>query len=668
MARDLFDEAGVAPDAPALDAAAPPAAPAGPRDLFAEAGMSPEQMTGVMRKPAIFGSGFAKGLSDFAGTVLGGAAGAGAAEANADAAQQYAAPVAASVGTAADAAGLTNRPDLIPQDKTEKAIAAAGEGAGGALPYSVVGGLPGAAWGLLTGAAGGAGGEIMADAFPNHSDAARVGGNLAGGLGIFGALKGLKYISTPAIEALERQFVPGAVERQAADRATHAISSDMAAGGPGPSQIADALTDANGKPLTIADAAGENTQALLGRLYRTPGAQRQLIKSTLEGRDAGAGERITGDVDSALTGGAWTNPADIMAARQAAAKPAYDAFESATPLNPDAIAPGGKLDAMMSRPSMNKAALNALQLAKEEGRDPASLGITFNEAGDPAFERVPSWKTLDYLKRGLDDVVEKYRDPVTKTLNLDTAGRATNNTRADFVKFMDRQNPAYAEARAAWGGPTQSLSALNDGAASLNLAPADAYAQLSRLSPGDQALFRQGAMDAYARQIGNTSLGGNEALSVMGNATKQQRLLALAKDNDSYMAAMKALADEKKMFDLKNSTLGGSQTAARLAEDGASPGGHGGGSIMALAGNAALHGEPTTAATLFASRYLGQLLNRNRTSMNPAVNAATAKLLLSQDPSILRGLTAPPPVPALASPSATVPAGLLEALGTRRSQ
>jgi hypothetical protein len=661
VGRDLFDEAGIAP----TTAAVPADAPAGPRDLFAEAGVSPEQMTGAMRKPAIFGSGFAKGLSDFVGTALGGAAAAGASEAGADSPQQYVAPVAASVASGADAAGLTNRPDLIPQSRAEKTIAAAGQGAGGALPYSLVGGLPGAAWGLLTGAAGGAAGDVAADALPSHPDLARLGGNLAGGFGIFGALKGLKYISTPAVEALERQFLPGAVERQAADRATHAISSDTAGGGPGPSQIADAMTAASGKPFMVADAAGENTQALLGRLYRTPGAQRQLIKETLEARDAGAGERITSDVERALTGGKWSNPDDIIASQKAAAAPAYEKAFANPAWSP-------RLQTFLDDPVMKQGLNHGMKMerleAVAEGRpfDPTSMGVDLDALGNVTTLRTPNMRVLDAGKRGLDAMIAQETDQLTGKMS--PMGRSLSIFRDRYVKQLDELNPDYAPARAAFSGPAQSAGAVRAGAASLDLTPTEAYAQLSKLAPNDQALFRQGAMDAYAKRIADTGKSGNETLGVARNATQEQRLLALAKDNDSYVEAMKALAQEKKMFDTKNATIGGSQTQARAVEDGGKQGDHGGGGIVALAGSSFLHGEPLTGAGLFAMRYASQLLNRNRTSMAPAVNEATARLLLSQDPAIIGGLRAPVPAPALTRPTATVPAGLIEALGTRRNQ
>ena len=67
----------------------------------------------------------------------------------------------------------------------------------------------------------------------------------------------------------------------------------------------------------------------------------------------------------------------------------------------------------MKRPSMKAAFAKAQRIAAEEGRNPKELGLDFNQAGDPQFlagadelGQVPSTQTLDYIKRGLDDVVE----------------------------------------------------------------------------------------------------------------------------------------------------------------------------------------------------------------------------------------------------------------------
>jgi hypothetical protein len=61
-------------------------------------------------------------------------------------------------------------------------------------------------------------------------------------------------------------------------------------------------------------------------------------------------------------------------------------------------------------------------------------------------------------------VIEAYRDPVTGRLNLDTVGRAINATQREFIKELDKLNPAYGEYRAAFAGPAKLANALTKGA------------------------------------------------------------------------------------------------------------------------------------------------------------------------------------------------------------
>src|SRR3546814_19291831 len=107
---------------------------------------------------------------------------------------------------------------------------------------------------------------------------------------------------------------------------------------------------------------------------------------------------------------------------------------------------------------MRAAYRNAARIAGEEGVEPRGLGLAFNDAGDVVFEETPAnMRTLDYIKRGLDDVLERYRDPTTGRLVLDNTGRAIDQTRRALLDELDNINPDYAKARAAWAGPSQNL-------------------------------------------------------------------------------------------------------------------------------------------------------------------------------------------------------------------
>lgn len=83
--------------------------------------------------------------------------------------------------------------------------------------------------------------------------------------------------------------------------------------------------------------------------------------------------------------------------------------------------------------------------------------VTALQSADPqsvsAVNRQPSWQTLDYVKRGLDDVLEGCRDKTTGKLALDTESKAVNDTLRGLLSRLDTSNPDYAAARAACAGP-----------------------------------------------------------------------------------------------------------------------------------------------------------------------------------------------------------------------
>ncbi len=54
-----------------------------------------------------------------------------------------------------------------------------------------------------------------------------------------------------------------------------------------------------------------------------------------------------------------------------------------------------------------------------DGEDEVLDVLGFNAAGDVIFIERPNMQTLDYIKRGLDDVLEKYCDSTTGILRLD---------------------------------------------------------------------------------------------------------------------------------------------------------------------------------------------------------------------------------------------------------
>jgi hypothetical protein len=81
---------------------------------------------------------------------------------------------------------------------------------------------------------------------------------------------------------------------------------------------------------------------------------------------------------------------------------------------------------------------------------------------EPVFQATPTMRTLDYIKRGMDDVINEYRDPVTRRLNLNTQGLAEQATLKAFRDELVQLNPTYGEALKAGGEPLRLEQAWRD--------------------------------------------------------------------------------------------------------------------------------------------------------------------------------------------------------------
>lgn len=197
-----------------------------------------------------------------------------------------------------------------------------------------------------------------------------------------------------------------------------------------------------------------------------PGRGQIAIREALQNRRVDAPARITGAADTAL--GPQQNMAetvdDLIAERSAAARPLYDAALDKPVVWTD------RLDGFLKDPIIRNGLREGVEiqrleaLARNEPFDPTNYAITdFDAAGDPIVSKIPNMRTLHTAKIGLDNIIERYRDPITGRLNLDGKGRAINEVQRAFIDQMDASNPTYAEARKAWAGPSKVRDAMSLG-------------------------------------------------------------------------------------------------------------------------------------------------------------------------------------------------------------
>lgn len=201
-----------------------------------------------------------------------------------------------------------------------------------------------------------------------------------------------------------------------------------------------------------AEALGQPGKAALAALARRPGATGDALNAEVATRQLGRPSRLldafaqaSGVSPEAAAGDIQT----LVKSGRAAAAPLYEEAYAAGPMDSPA------LRELMARPSVKKALRNAVSIAAEEGRNPSDIGFEVSPASGDIPEMVavknPTAQTWDYVKRGLDDVINGYRDGTTGKLRLDDAGRATLGTLKELRSALVDANPAYGKALAASG-------------------------------------------------------------------------------------------------------------------------------------------------------------------------------------------------------------------------
>lgn len=192
---------------------------------------------------------------------------------------------------------------------------------------------------------------------------------------------------------------------------------------------------------------------------------------------------------------------------------------------------------------------------------------------DGAYGReaaLPSFETLDLVKQGIDAQIygPANTNPVTGELNkLSPSVRSLEQFRQNFVGALDRVNPDYPRARAAYQPYAKAREALELGmkGPSARVKPRD----IERITGGmtDQSLeeYRGGFATTLADMVGDTKLSGNPYERIFGGTSQRDKIGMLYPEGSRRFA--RAYDLERDMAQTRYETLGGSPTAARMAAD-----------------------------------------------------------------------------------------------------
>ncbi len=458
--------------------------------------------------------------------------------------------------------------------------------------------------GAGSGATAGAGFAKEGEKLKGAAFGGTIGGVLAPAVPLIGsaARKGSQLVQ----EAFPKLGGRNTVQRQ--------VSKDLVdAGYANANEVKSGLTRL-GPQATIADLS-ENTLGRAEAIANMPGAGRQAAQDYVA-RNAGAGRRIGDDINALFNGRANLGDfvEDIVKRSEREAGPKYQrAMQQQIEITPE-------LNRILKLSDTQKAWKQAQRFAKHEGIDLPEI-MKVAPDGKLIIESVPDMRSWDYIKKGLDAVID--RSGTTAMGKMDATGRSLSRLKSRMVSEIDKQNPDYAAARRVYGGLAETRKAAEEGLKFWNKTDHQIGRMLKDMSQSEKDAFRLGAMQKIYDEAKKTTFGGSVEKRLFNSADKVDKIKAMLQDDDAYRALEGSLRRESAFNRTYQATTQGSQTARRLAGAGES-------GIDPSLGVAALGGPKALMASLLGrAKHLGEPKAAQRQElagllMQPGQQAANA--------------------------------------------
>jgi hypothetical protein len=398
----------------------------------------------------------------------------------------------------------------------------------------------------------------FSDAQPGNGAAGALGGGLAGlGGGLLGEGVG-RYVAEPLTRGPSRMIFGGA------DKPSPIDMSISKAVGNNSGDVQGALAQARNfdLPMTLADT-NPNLRSLAGAAVRRSPTAAGVAENALIPRSRGQIDRFQGAIQRDLgpTANIPQLSDEMIKAARLKAGPLYDQAYNAPPIS------SPKIDEVLNTPFGQDSLKRAIALAKNERVDPNTLSVQFDAAGDPVMQPTHSTRTLDYVKRGMDDVLEQYRNPITGKLDLGDMGQSQLGVKNDLLKEMDFRNPAYGQARAAYAGPAQEKDWIRRGGDAFKLDPNTLSFNASKIPADKMPLAQLGYRGALSDAGNSVGYGSNPFERTLGTPAAESRLNTMYPDSPGPANLLRQRDLERQMQNTSNDILGNSKTAQRGIAD-----------------------------------------------------------------------------------------------------
>ena len=324
-----------------------------------------------------------------------------------------------------------------------------------------------------------------------------------------------------------------------------------------------------GKPYTLADI-GPNTRAYLDAVNLIPSPAKQTAKKFLEQRDKGISARLTSDLQEAFgtTASFFDEFNALKTARTDLGKKMYaNAFKKQVPVNRE-------LTDLLGRPSVQQAYARGINIAQQKGIKVPNVVVNAQGQLVTADNKlVPAVDTefLHFVKMGLDDLVYTGKSPSSGIGN--TQLNSIKDTRAQFLNYIDKNNPSYKSARNYWADDTATMDAMQSGRTFLKANPDQLKADIKKMSTSEKEAFRLGAMSDLIERVGGQStdtvvpMTANVARNILKDPKRVALIKATFPDNElgqnKFNQFIKNFQTEMEMKATSGQVLAGSQTAGR---------------------------------------------------------------------------------------------------------
>jgi hypothetical protein len=343
--------------------------------------------------------------------------------------------------------------------------------------------------------------------------------------------------------------------------------------------IADNVVDPNAARGILSDAERLNTPMSLadadpgllaqaGSATRSAPQARTLADANIGGRDAGQSDRgvlaisenLAEETDVVKLGNT------IRSDARAEAEPfKTQAFRQMAPVaDPE-------LTSILNTPAAKQGLANAREIAGNEQRNWKTLGVDLNDQGEVVLKEGASWESLDYVRRGIDSVIDTYRNDAGK-LVYDRGGKLKGivDARAALTQRMRDLNGNYGQYLDTLSGPLSNAEQIGFGAKALFSTKANAK-QISEavadLTPDQLRNYQIGAANALIDRMKGIKDNG-DVFQLLRSPNMRERLAAIFPDKAGQLADLTRKTElEGLMRQTKTELLGGSPTGPRAVAD-----------------------------------------------------------------------------------------------------